>query len=453
METNQNNLTKKFSSSFRWNIAGSISYESIKILHQVFLLKTMESSSYGLMGSIFSIIYLTVYLSEFGFGATLPPFLNTFTQSKNNFKNIFIKYYFLPQFLLIFTGASIATLLYSKSFLCNRFSPFSFLIPLIIIFESIRIFFRRFLHTVFISKPTVIIETVLVLIYIFVVWIPYLFFNFRMTQNLVFVPYLLDSVLGVSTFTFLVFRFYKTLPEKPLSAPKNLWKRVIKTRFFNYSIQVGKNLFTGNFLTPFFATSFGLKEAGVFNLANHIAESIKAMMKVTIIFSGNALLAKLKSTSITIKRQAFKLLGEKLNKVIYPLIIFLIINYRTLLNLRGISDIKSSTLTLALTFLLITFMEYFFLVYEQFYIVEERANKLFIFKFLEFTLFYSLIISKIFSSPIITLLGIVVIRFLSFAIIATNAYSLWKVKPNFRINYRYLFGCVTFSLLFYFLFR
>lgn len=413
----------------------------------------MESSSYGLMGSIFSIIYLTVYLSEFGFGATLPPFLNTFTQSKNNFKNIFIKYYFLPQFLLIFTGASIATLLYSKSFLCNRFSPFSFLIPLIIIFESIRIFFRRFLHTVFISKPTVIIETVLVLIYIFVVWIPYLFFNFRMTQNLVFVPYLLDSVLGVSTFTFLVFRFYKTLPEKPLSAPKNLWKRIIKTRFFNYSIQVGKNLFTGNFLTPFFATSFGLKEAGVFNLANHIAESIKAMMKVTIIFSGNALLAKLKSTSITIKRQAFKLLGEKLNKVIYPLIIFLIINYRTLLNLRGISDIKSSTLTLALTFLLITFMEYFFLVYEQFYIVEERANKLFIFKFLEFTLFYSLIISKIFSSPIITLLGIVVIRFLSFAIIATNAYSLWKVKPNFRINYRYLFGCVTFSLLFYFLFR
>jgi len=453
LETNQNNLTKKFSSSFRWNIAGSISYESIKILHQVFLLKTMESSSYGLMGSIFSIIYLTVYLSEFGFGATLPPFLNTFTQSKNNFKNIFIKYYFLPQFLLIFTGASIATLLYSKSFLCNRFSPFSFLIPLIIIFESIRIFFRRFLHTVFISKPTVIIETVLVLIYIFVVWIPYLFFNFRMTQNLVFVPYLLDSVLGVSTFTFLVFRFYKTLPEKPLSAPKNLWKRIIKTRFFNYSIQVGKNLFTGNFLTPFFATSFGLKEAGVFNLANHIAESIKAMMKVTIIFSGNALLAKLKSTSITIKRQAFKLLGEKLNKVIYPLIIFLIINYRTLLNLRGISDIKSSTLTLALTFLLITFMEYFFLVYEQFYIVEERANKLFIFKFLEFTLFYSLIISKIFSSPIITLLGIVVIRFLSFAIIATNAYSLWKVKPNFRINYRYLFGCVTFSLLFYFLFR
>ena len=115
-----------------------------------------------------------------------------------------------------------------------------------------------------------------------------------MTQNLVFIPYLIDSLLGVFTFTFLVFRFYKTLPEQPLYIPKNLWKRIIKTRFFNYSIQVGKNLFTGNFLTPFFATSFGLKEAGIFNLANHIAESIKAMMKVTIIFSGNALLAKLK---------------------------------------------------------------------------------------------------------------------------------------------------------------
>jgi len=453
LQTNsQKSVTEKFSSSFRWSISGSFYYETLKMLHQIFLLKVMEASSYGHVGSIFSIIYLTIYLSEFGLRNSLPPFLNIFTQSKQNFKDLFIKFYVLPQVVVVISVAFIATFFYSKSFLNNRYSPFMLLIPLTIIFESIRMLFRRFFHNVFISKATVIVETVLITFYVSVVWVPHLFFGLPMTTNLVFIPYLIDSFLGLAIFTFMSVKYYKTLPEQEKIFPSNLWKRILKTRFFNYTIHVSQNFFTGNFLTPFFAMQFGLKSAGIFHLANHLAESIKAIMKVTILYSGGALFAKLKDRSLKIKQQAFKLLGEKLNIVVYPIIIFLIINYKTILKLNRTANIPQSTLSLSFLFLLITLMEYFFLMYDQFYVVEEQAGKLFVFKLLEFALFYGFIIANNLASPLTTLVGIIFVRTLSFVIISINAFAKWRIKPSFRIDYRFLISYVVVSILFYLIF-
>jgi len=448
---NQNNLEKKFSTNFRWNLIGSSFYEILKIAHQIFLLKILETSSYGLMGSIFSIIYLTVYLSEFGLGSTLPPFLNIFIQSKQNFKNIFLKKYFLPQLLIIFSAATLTTYLYSKSFLNNLHAPFLLLIPSVILSESIRIFFRRFLHTVFESKKAIISEMILMPIYLLLVWIPYLFLNFKMTLNLVFLPYLIDSTFGTIFFIILINRFYRSLPEIPQTTIQNLWKRIIKARFFNYSASASKEFFKGNFLTPFFAYQFGLKDAGIFNLANHIAESIKAIMKATIIFSGNALLSQIKTSCLSAKQRAFKLLCKKLNIVIYPLAIFITMNYKLLFKTSE-ATISQSTASMALLFLFISFMEYFFVIYDQFYIIEEQSFKLFLFKLLELTLYYIFIITHTFSSPFLTLLAIVVVRLISFAIISTNAYFLWKIKPNFSIPYKYLIAYTIFSLIFYLIF-
>jgi len=112
--------------------------------------------------------------------------------------------------------------------------------------------------------------------------------------------------------------------------------------------------------------------------------------------------------------------------------------------------VPESAIALALVFLLITFMEYFFMSYEQFYIVEENSGRLFIFKLLEFSLFYTFIISKNFTTPIFTLLGIVLVRLLSFTIIATNAYALWKIRPSFKIKIKTLIIYFILSILFSF---
>ncbi|MFA5074857.1 MAG: hypothetical protein WC436_02025 [Candidatus Babeliales bacterium] len=447
------NLKINFKSSFRWNLFGSGFYESLKILHQIFLLKIMFPTAYGLQGSIFSIIYLTVYLAEFGISNSITPFLSIFIKSKENFKKTFILFYLIPQVLIFLIASAIATYFYSKSFLYEKNNPITFLIFLIIPFEGIRIFFRRFLHTLFFSKKIVITESILVIFYFSTVWLCYIFFNFQMSQNLIFIPYFIDTFLGVSIFSFYIFNFYKKLNSKKLDYPANLLKRIIKTRFFNYSIQVSKNFFTGNFLTPFFASGFGLEKAGLFNLANHIAESIKSITKVTLIFSGNALFARIKNSSMQVKRLAFNVLSKNLNLIIYPIIIFVFINYKNLISLKNIFFLTSTTILQSSIFSIIALLEYFFIIYEQFYIMEEKTARLFLLKIFEFALFYIFILAKNFASPVTTLIGIFIVRILSLLIISINAYILWKIKPNFKINSKYLVIFIIISLLFYSCFK
>ncbi len=440
--------TKNFSSGFKWNIFGSSFYEGLKILHQLFLIKILEQLSYGLMGSIFSIIYLTVYLTDTGLTYTLPTFFNIFTDSKANFKNIFLKKYFSPQILLITASSILVTYIYSISFLNSTYSPFLYTIPLTIFFESIRIFLRRFLHTAFKSKEVVISESIQTPLYILAVWIPYLFFKFPMTLNLIFIPHLIDSIVGTIVLTAMIQKYYTGLSNTKESCPTNLWPRIFKARLFNYSINISKQFFTGNFLTPFFAAQFGLKDAGIFNLVNHLAESIKSIMKSTTIFSGNALLVKFKTGTIKAKRFAFDLLNKKLNLIIYPVVIFIFTNYQLISSLQESQNITQATFAMGLLFILLTLADYFFIIYDQFYIIEEQSGKLFLFKVLEFLLFYTLIISNNITSPFMAILGILIIKATSFTIIATNAYSRWKIKLNFYIPYKYLMIYFAVSFVF-----
>ncbi|MFC1894911.1 hypothetical protein ACFLYH_03105 [Candidatus Dependentiae bacterium] len=234
---------------------------------------------------------------------------------------------------------------------------------------------------------------------------------------------------------------------------KRLWRRILKARFFNHSINISKELFKGNFLTPFFALQFGLKDAGFFNLASHLAESIKAITKSTIIFSGNAMLARLKNSTLKVKQRAFKTIFQKINIIIFPLIIFIIINYSLIRKVQLITAASQTTIIMSLLFLLIALMEYFFTAYNQFYIIEEQSQRLFLFKILELVMYYIFIVSTNFTTPMTTLLGIIVLRILSLIIVAGNAYFIWRIKPSFYISYKLLITSTLVSIIFYFLLR
>lgn len=449
-----NKIKSQFKQSFKWNIFGSIFYEISKVLNHVFLLKNMTSSEYGLMAAIFSGIYFVIYLSELGITQALPAFLTIFIKNQTNFKKLFLKLYLLPQILIYSFAAIIAVFFYTKSFLSSPDSPFLLIIPLTIIFEGIRIFLRRFLHNIFISKKTIILETILMSLYLITIWVPYLFFNRSITLNSIFLPYLISSIVAVIFFVVFINNFYKKLSQSEALYPKSLLSRIIKTRWLSYSSNVSKTFFTGNFLTPFFAANFGLAEAGIFNMANHIAESIKAIAKATVIFSGGGFFAKLKSAPIQIKKQAFKLLSKNLNRIIYPVLIFIIINNKFVFRLKETNItsryVTSSTTVMALLFFVITAIEFFFMAYEQFYTVEEKVGKLFILKLMEMIMFYAVISSKIFYDPILILIGLLVVKLISFSILAINAYSIWKLKPYLNINKVIILTSILLSMVFYF---
>ena len=94
--------------------------------------------------------------------------------------------------------------------------------------------------------------------------------------------------------------------------------------------------------------------------------------------------------------------------------------------------------------LLASLTEYFFMLYEQFYVIEEATSKLFLFKLLELATLYGLITSSVATSPIRTIAGLVVIRIVGLVLIATHAWATWKVAPPLKPSrYTLTAGIVT----------
>jgi len=448
-----NDLKQKFHTGFRWNVFGSIVFEAIKILHHVFLLKVLNPVEFGLLANLYSITYLTVYFSDIAATTTLPPFLNVFIKSKQNFKKLF-SFYIFPQLPLLSIAAAIVTFLYSKSIFNHPSSPIMAIIPLLIVCEGMRIFFRAFLHYLFLHKLVIILENSLTCGYYAMLWFLYLFLGFKMTLNLIFIPFLLDSIAAIIIFIILSIRVYKKLPEESSNIPPGFYLRIIKNRMFNYPNQIVKNFFTGNFLTPIFAMQFGLQQAGVLKFSSMIADSVKAVIKAAINFSGNAFLAQIKTKSLDTKREVFQLLTTKLNNLMYFMIIFLLFNFKNLLGLRVSLDyVAQTSISFSFIFLMIILAEHFFLVYEQFYVLEEKPHKFLIFKLLELFVFYLFVLSKPLTSPITTLLSVLFIQILSFTILSIHAHYQWRIKPTFKIKFINLFYYLFVALIFYLIFK
>jgi len=442
-------ILKQFSRSFRWTLSGSITYETLKVTHCFLLLKLFPATLYGSMGSLFSIIYLTTYIADMGATNSLPPFLHLFTVSRNAFRQFLIHYSLLPHMPIILVCASVATY-FSVCKITHL--PFLIIIPLVIILETIRTFMRLLLHTTFQARSAVIVELIIFALYLMSIWLPFLCFDYTMTLNHIFIPHLIDSTLTVIIFTFMLKRYYKTRSKTPSELPSNISKKLLRVRLFNYLLRVTRNMFTSNFLTPLFAVKFGLASAGLFYFASILANSIQAVIKSVIGYSGNALLANLKQEPQSIKKEAFQALCRKLTNIVAPVVIFLGVNYKTIMKLGASQHPTTHTIALSLLFLTISFSEFFFVLYEQFYIIEEAANKLFYFKLLEISIFMGLIFSSVITSPIATLAGLLAIRLVSFAIISINAYYLWHIKPQFKPNFWYITTCIIAALIPFFLF-
>jgi len=437
---------QKFNRGFRWSFFGSLTYELLKTFHCFLLLRILNPQTYGVVGSLFATIYLSTYIADCGATNSLAPYLSLWTESKQNFKKLLWRYFITPHIIILTLCSGIVTYIAAQKFAAITNPPYLFLIPGIIVLETIRSFLRVFLYTVFKNKLIVIIEVSLFICYVSAIWIAYLFFAIPLSYNLIFIPHFIDSVLAVALLSYVIYHFYKKLPDKEEHIQPSLWKRIAATRFFNYLLRLSRHMFTSNVFTPLFAVKFGLKAAGIFYFASTITNVLNAVIKLTFGYTGGALLASLKNSPQKEKTAAFNFLCRKLMMIVAPIIIFLTINHKALIKLSSAPNIASTVIGLSLLYLIITFTEFFFLLYEQFYIIEEATGKLFLFKLFEFAVFYGVIATAT-SSVVTTLLSVIIIRLISFSIIAINAYYLWKITPTFKTNIRYFIISVIISLL------
>jgi len=447
-----NLLEAQFHKGFRWAVTGSMVYEACKTAHNILLTYYLTPKEYGLIASTLSFIYLVTKFADFGASTSILPFFHLFIKSKQNFKQLFFKFYLLPHIpLLLFTAITTSTFLafYSPS---NIDTLTLLAISSTIILESIKSFLRLFLYTSLECKRTVFIDVSSFLLFLFLVWIPYLFLNSPITLKSILFFHIIDSLMVTIIFSSLFYKIYKNLPSEALNLPVKIKERIIKAKVFNYLLRLSREVFTSNFLTPFFALKFGFEYAGLFYLAAVIAHFIQSMFKISVGYLGNAILANLKNNTPYEKQRAFELLTQKLSTLISPLIIILFINHSKILRYANCSDLSMATMGLALLFLTIQIIDFITSLYEQFYVMEEQSFKFFCYKALEFTIFYVFISYSKHSQSLSTiLLGIISIKMLSFAIVALNAYSNWQIKPKFHTNPRYLVLSVVIALLAFFI--
>jgi hypothetical protein len=445
-----NSISLQFIRGLRWNTAESVWYQLALIGHQVVLFSLTTPSFYGLIGTLFSIIYLIITVTNFGLDTSLAPFFTLATKNKRLFKRVLLPQ-LIPELIIFSLVAVILCTTQALLIAIPLVGPHlnSELIGImgaLIIVEGFKKTLRAILQLSFNNHLTALIEMATITLYISIIWLLY-FLGHPITLNLIFVPMLMVSVMGTTALSYCVLAWYQHLPnESSDTLPAYFARRLFKSRLFNYANQISHTFFSGNFLVPFFAAQFGLAHAGVFKLLCNIAYGISTVIQKMFGLSTQALLAHVKDMHLLTKQDAFKTITYYLYQVLYAILLFVGINIYKISTWVGTST-NSNALPLIILFFIIHFSEHFFMVYEKFFIIEEENFSLFLFNTSTIALIYGTLSITSGWSPLAVLLAILLIRIATFAALSYMSFYWWRLIPTWQLQPKCLIGALIISLL------
>lgn len=434
MRISENKIFSLFSTNFFWNFFGSSTFEFCKLIHQVLLLSYINKS-YGIIGSLYALLYATVRISEFGTTNSLSPYYHSIVQSQSSFRSIALRTLGIPWLISIFFGSCCALTLskYSLNTLCD--TTLLYALFFLILSESTRALMRQLLHLNFSSKQIVLVEQGAFLGYLIFLWGGFFGGFFKLTPHTIFIPFVIESLFCSFFFIYFIYNFYKQLPVNTESQQPSLTKRITKTRLINWSIRISRELFTSNILTPLFAVHFGFAQAGFFYFSAAIAMSLHAIIKASIGYTGSALFTKTQQYDITTKLNAFSSLSHRFFMLLIPLCSIMLFSYHPL---KILMQKKYYDASLALTFVLylsITLLDFFSVLYEQLYFAENRPIKLLYIKIIECLLVGIALNSLLYETNIPTILiTLCCIKTLCLIILYIDAYKQWGIRLSLKSN-------------------
>lgn len=459
-----NYFYKLFHRGIKWNAFESISYQTILTTHQIILFGVISCSTYGLIGLIFSLIYLSVTFLNFGFDKSLAPFYTAFFKSKKNFKKLFISQLFFQTLILIsflifiYLSSNSITNLFYKIFNCNLYKFYDqnsinnlwLIVGLIIFFEGIKKTLKAMAELSFLNKQVAITEVIGIIIYVTFVWFSY-FSGLNIDPFVTLIPLIIQSLLSISVFTYLIFKTYKRIGLQDSITENSIVSRIAAVRFASYMNQLSHLLFSGNLLIVFFCHNFGVAKISLLKLINNIAVFLNVILERTFGYTSEALLSNLKSSTIKLKQDALNLATKKLYLVLYGVSIFLLINYKFFVDKYFIDP--NIGLLSGYLFLMIILFENFFITYELFFLVEEKPYYLFIVNSLSAIIFY--LFARQVSSPsiVILLFLLLIVRIISFGLLRIISRYKLKIDLPYKISFNYLLIYIIVSIFCLFIFN
>lgn len=440
-------LYRTFAQALHWNTLECVIYQGLFLAHQIAFFSHASAPLYGLVGILFSLVYLMVYFGNCGLDASLAPFFHQSSADKHSFKAIVV-----PQLAvnaLLYSAALSIIYIVKTLLLPISISPLLYcILSLLVLSESTKKTIRTLLHLAFLNKTTTVIEILSISSYTGLVWLIY-YLQGGFTVYTLFVPMLLVSCSVTTALALVLYRWYSSLPDAASVHTQVPLKRLLKSRLFTSVHTLGHIVFSSNFIVPLCAARFGLEHAGVLKFISTIAYTVAAIVHRIFGFSLDALFIRITNTNNNAsEKEAFSLATEKLHHVLYAVLLFLCINHHKIIGLRA-QESSFLTTSSAFVFLILMLSEHLFTVYEKFYISKERADVLVFLHSIVTASAYMIITFTQWSSLTYMLSVIVVIRLAACALLAALSFYQWRIVPSFRLNPTYVAAALSFALLFF----
>ncbi|MBM3887063.1 hypothetical protein FJ364_03970, partial [Candidatus Dependentiae bacterium] len=320
----------------------------------------MTQYTYGQTGFILSSIYLGVRIVDLGNAYSTVPLLQEMQQSKKICKKLLLRYFFLPQFPILIAGAI---------FVAHKinYEVSTFLVISVFILETYRLFLRYLLHAQFKNSNVVLIELCSFTLFLSYIWLPYLLYGTLKPTNILFAHFI-DSMFATICLIWLTITWYRKLPDAVVDERGSKPIKIISSKIFTYFNRLGREITSSNVLTPLYASLFGYEKISIFYFLGIATTAYQMIIKNTITYSGNALLAQLRNATDQKKAYAFMLITEKLLVMLLIPLIVLCIFYQD-----AVKIIDSTILLLITGFLILMGIDLIMHVYEQYYLVQEAA--------------------------------------------------------------------------------
>ncbi len=288
-------MQKHFWYSIRWNTIDTLYYNSMLLAHYTALFWVADTATYGLIGTLFSVLYLITKGSNCGLDYSLAPFFARAARSKRLFWQIVGRQVVLHQLFLLVVALLLwwghEWLLAGRNMLTSlsavRHGWYGLLFGALVVGESSKKTLRTLGQLCFRNRRVAITEAIGITLYTSLFWGLY-WFGCPINAALAFGPLLASSLVCNVLLAHGVWQWFRQLPQVEVGDQpiNNLTGRIATSRFFTHMNQCANLLFSSNAIIPLFAYQFDLNHAGIITMLSYGTYCVTTIM--THIFGATA---------------------------------------------------------------------------------------------------------------------------------------------------------------------
>lgn len=435
-----------------WNAFGGFFFQGVLTAHQLALALVTTPRLYGIISTLFSLLYLTIAVLDTGFKDSLSSFYSLSIKSRQNFSHIILKP-LINQLVVIIGLLTIASITYAIApHYWHIYIPaipfYSILIIAgLVITEWLNQVGKAIMQLQFKARIVAFIEAYTIISYIILVWGGYYFWHIINIAT-VFGALLAVSMSSCICLIIYISKIYWQLPTIPdFNIPTKVSQRMVQNRLFVYGNQILRTLFSTNFLIPFFAAQLGPAFAGTIRITSSISRFISTVVTHMIGSTSSALIARAKYADRLIQTELFNYLAQKMNIVMYGVAIFFIINATSLTNMPATSAMSISWVAVGI-FLFINLSDSLLVIYEKLFIIHEKMRLMVAIQIINLSLLYVVLHYASSVSHLTTLTLLLIMRVAYMATVYFASFFIWKLRPSFTISAGYLISYVIIALAF-----